>query len=107
MCIDTSKQAIDIQQIHNRRFLYNPKTNMLVLGFQYATSSHAVEIATLFMETLEAISLRRSVRAYKPRQVADGVLDMIVKAGFRLRWHQINMICCILPSCRIPKYWDR
>lgn len=50
MCIDTSKQVIDIQQIHNRRFLYNPRTGILVLGFQYAPkslllSSHAAELA--------------------------------------------------------------
>ncbi len=35
------------------------------------------------METLEAISLRKSVRSYKPEQISDEVLDIIVKAGFR------------------------
>ena len=41
---------IDMQQIDNRRFLYNPKTGILVLGYQYAAastlvSSHANELA--------------------------------------------------------------
>ena len=50
MRIDTGKQAIDMQQIDNRRFLYNPKTNVLVLGRQYketslTNSSHAGELA--------------------------------------------------------------
>ena len=41
---------IDIQQIDNRRFMYNPKTGILVLGYQYAAtstmvSSHANELA--------------------------------------------------------------
>lgn len=39
-----------MQQIDNRRFMYNPKTGMLVLGYQYAVtstmiSSHANELA--------------------------------------------------------------
>ena len=50
MCIDTARQTIDMQQIQNRRFLYNPRTGILVLGFQYAPkspllSSHADELA--------------------------------------------------------------
>ena len=50
MRIDTRTQAIDMQQIDNRRFLYNPDTGVLVLGRQYAAasltdSSHAVELA--------------------------------------------------------------
>ena len=50
MRIDTRTQAIDIQQIDNRRFLYNPKTGVLVLGHQYTaknsvTDSHAAELA--------------------------------------------------------------
>ena len=41
---------IDMQQIDNRRFMYNPKTGILVLGYQYAAtstliSSHANELA--------------------------------------------------------------
>ena len=41
---------IDMQQIDNRRFMYNPKIGILVLGYQYATtstliSSHANELA--------------------------------------------------------------
>lgn len=35
------------------------------------------------METLNAISLRKSVRNYKPEQISDEVLDIIVKAGFK------------------------
>lgn len=35
------------------------------------------------METLEAISLRKSVRDYKREQISDKVLDVIVKAGFK------------------------
>lgn len=50
MRIDTRRQVIDIQQIDNRRFMYNPKTGILVLGYQYAAtstmvSSHANELA--------------------------------------------------------------
>lgn len=50
MRIDTWTQAIDIQQIDNRRFMYNPDTGLLVLGRQYAVtslldSSHAGELA--------------------------------------------------------------
>lgn len=50
MRIDTRTQAIDVQQIDNRRFMYNPKTGVLVLGRQYAETglviaSHAVELA--------------------------------------------------------------
>ena len=32
MRIDTRRQTIDMRQINNRRFLYNPKTAVLVLG---------------------------------------------------------------------------
>ena len=50
MRIDTRMQMIDMQQIDNRRFMYNPKIGRLVLGYQYATtstliSSHANELA--------------------------------------------------------------
>lgn len=50
MQINTRTQAIDMQQIDNRRFLFNPKTGVLVLGRQYketsiVNSSHAVELA--------------------------------------------------------------
>ncbi len=50
MRIDTWTQAIDMQQIDNRRFLFNPKTGVLVLGRQYeetgiVNASHAVELA--------------------------------------------------------------
>lgn len=50
MRIDTKMQTIDIQQINNRRFLYNPKTAVLVLGRQYGKTkglpaSHAEELA--------------------------------------------------------------
>ena len=50
MRIDTRRQVIDIQQIDNRRFMYNPKTGILVLGYQYAATStmvsnHANELA--------------------------------------------------------------
>ena len=34
MRIDTGTQAIDMQQIDNRRFLFNPKTGVLVLGLE-------------------------------------------------------------------------
>ena len=33
------------------------------------------------METLKAISLRKSVRSYKPEQISDEILDIIIKAG--------------------------
>ena len=50
MRIDTRAQSIDMQQIDNRRFMYNPDTGILVFGHQYAVtstvnSSHAVELA--------------------------------------------------------------
>ncbi|BCT45500.1 MULTISPECIES: hypothetical protein [Bacillota] len=50
MRIDTKTQAIDMQQINNRRFLYNPITAVLVLGRQYGKAkglpaSHAEELA--------------------------------------------------------------
>ncbi len=50
MRIDTFIQAIDMQQIDNRRFLFNPRTGVLVLGRQYketsvVNASHAVELA--------------------------------------------------------------
>ncbi len=35
------------------------------------------------METLKAISLRKSVRAYKPEQIPDDILDMIINAGLK------------------------
>lgn len=35
------------------------------------------------METLKALSLRKSVRAYKPEQIPDEVLNIIIKAGFQ------------------------
>jgi len=50
MKVDTNEQAIDMQKIRNRRFMYDPKTATLVLGRQYPwnkqlISSHAVELA--------------------------------------------------------------
>lgn len=35
------------------------------------------------METLKAIALRKSVRSYKPEQISDEVLDIILEAGFK------------------------
>lgn len=48
MLIDTKKQSFDIQAIQNRRFMFNPGTGTLILGFQYKSSnkiisSHAAE----------------------------------------------------------------
>lgn len=50
MRIDTRTQAIDIQKINNRRFLFNPKTGVLILGKQFGKAkglpgSHAEELA--------------------------------------------------------------
>ena len=50
MRMDTRTQAIDMQQIDNWRFMYNPNTGVLVLGRQYANTqsliaSHAEELA--------------------------------------------------------------
>lgn len=50
MRIDTRRQTIDMRQIDNRRFLYNSKTAVLVLGRQYGKTkglpaSHAEELA--------------------------------------------------------------
>lgn len=35
------------------------------------------------METLKAISLRKSVRSYKAEQISDEILETIIKAGFK------------------------
>lgn len=35
------------------------------------------------METLKAISLRKSVRSYKAEQISDEVLEIIINAGFK------------------------
>lgn len=50
MRIDTRTHAVDMQQIDNRRFMFDPDTGILVLSRQYAVtslmnSSHAVELA--------------------------------------------------------------
>lgn len=50
MRIETRTQVIDIQQIDNRRFMYNPAAAVLVLGQQFGKTkglpaSHAVELA--------------------------------------------------------------
>ena len=50
MRIETKTQIINLQQIDNRRFMYNPITAELVLGRQYGKTkglpaSHAVELA--------------------------------------------------------------
>ena len=50
MRINTGTQRIDMQHIDNRRFLFNPKTGLLILGRQYketsfVNSSHATELA--------------------------------------------------------------
>ena len=47
MRIDTNSYSFNIQQIENRRFMFNPQTGTLILGFQYSgrklISSHADE----------------------------------------------------------------
>ena len=50
MRIDADKESIDIRQIKNRRFMYDPDTATLILGRQYGKvkgvpSSHAEEMA--------------------------------------------------------------
>ncbi|MBC5997513.1 nitroreductase family protein [Romboutsia ilealis] len=35
------------------------------------------------METLKAISLRKSVRSYKPEQISDEVLEIIINSAFK------------------------
>nr|WP_308624672.1 hypothetical protein [uncultured Eisenbergiella sp.] len=50
MKIDTRTQAIDMQQIENRRFMFDPGSGTLVLGYQYEKTSllvgsHADELA--------------------------------------------------------------
>ena len=50
MLIDTNNQRFDMQQIDNRRFMFNPKTGVLLLGVQYKPSkkiygSHAEDLA--------------------------------------------------------------
>jgi len=50
MLIDTKKQCFDMQEIQNRRFMYNPRSGTMILGYQYKRqnkiiSSHAEEHA--------------------------------------------------------------
>ena len=49
MRIDTNSFSFDMQQIENRRFMFNPQTGTLILGYQYSRqqikSSHAAEHA--------------------------------------------------------------
>lgn len=50
MLIDTATKAFDIQEIDNRRFMYEPKTGVLILGEQYGKvkglpGSHAEDLA--------------------------------------------------------------
>ena len=50
MKLDVAVQAFDMQDISNRRFMYNPKTGILVLGRQYGQTrglpgSHADDLA--------------------------------------------------------------
>ena len=50
MRIDTSRDNFNMQDIENRRFMFNPKTATLILGYQYRNgelvSSHADEYAS-------------------------------------------------------------
>ena len=50
MRIDTSRNNFNMQDIENRRFMFNPKTATLILGYQYRNgelvSSHADEYAS-------------------------------------------------------------
>jgi DNA-binding cell septation regulator SpoVG/16S rRNA G966 N2-methylase RsmD len=39
MRIDTAKQSFDMQEIENRRFMFNPQTGTLILGKQYPLSN--------------------------------------------------------------------
>ena len=50
MKLDVAVQAFDMQDISNRRFMYNPRTGILVLGQQYGKTrglpgSHADDLA--------------------------------------------------------------
>ena len=49
MRIDTSRDNFNMQDIENRRFMFDPKTSTLILGYQYRNgeliSSHADEYA--------------------------------------------------------------
>ena len=50
MLIDTKNQRFDMQQIDNRRFMFNPQTGILLLGMQYKPSgkiygSHAEDLS--------------------------------------------------------------
>ena len=51
MLIDTKNQKFNMQEIDNRRFMYNPKTGVMLLGYQYAPSrkargSHAEDLSS-------------------------------------------------------------
>lgn len=49
MLLDTRRLSFDMQDIENRRFMYQPQTGTLILGYQYRgkdlVSSHAEELA--------------------------------------------------------------
>lgn len=48
MRIDTTLYRFDMQKIQNRRFMFNPQTGTLILGYQYSgklKSSHAEELS--------------------------------------------------------------
>ena len=50
MKLDATVQAFDMQDISNRRFMFNPKTGILILGQQYGKTrglpgSHAEDLA--------------------------------------------------------------
>ena len=50
LLIDTKNQQFDLKEIDNRRFMYNPKTGILLLGAQYPPSrkirgSHAEDLS--------------------------------------------------------------
>lgn len=51
MLIDTKNERFDMQQIDNRRFMFNPKTGILLLGAQFPPSkkirgSHAEDLSS-------------------------------------------------------------
>lgn len=87
MRIDTGQQTIDMQQIGNRRFLYNPKIGILVLGRQYAkggfaTASHAAELAAAGITEGYDDFVRGWIGTGRDlKEWVDGMNEMFTEAG--------------------------
>ena len=87
MRIDTSRNNFNMQDIENRRFMFNPKTATLILGYQYRNgelvSSHADEYASAGTGELFDDFVRGWIGTSK--EYTDGVIHFAV--CFRKKYH--------------------